>query len=468
MANPFRISADIPFNLGKAVGTLAILAATALSTPAMAGEFPAAIGLETLDGGNGFRLDGHDYDDRSGWSVAAAGDVNGDGFGDLIVGAYRGDQVFPSGIANSGESYVVFGKAGGFAASLDLATLNGGNGFRLDGIGEYDESGKSVAAAGDVNGDGFGDLIVGAAQADPNGNSYAGESYVVFGKAGGFAASLDLASLDGGNGFRIGGINAGDHIGSSVAGAGDVNGDGFGDLIVGATFAGKSYVVFGKAGGFAASFDLAALDGGNGFRLDGSGSPVAKAGDVNGDGFGDLIVGALFAGKYVVFGKAGGFAASFDLAALDGGNGFRLDGSGGSVAGAGDVNGDGFGDLIVGDHFAAPNGNSGPGRAMWCLARRAGFAASLDLATLDGGNGFRLDGVNAGDESGRSVAGAGDVNGDGFGDLIVGAHLADPDGPYNAGESYVVFGKAGGFAASLDLASARRRQRLPPRRRRCL
>ena len=139
-----------------------------------ASGFASSMNLSTLNGSNGFRLDGIDTYDNSGFSVASAGDVNGDGFDDLIIGAYGADP--------GGDSYVVFGKASGFASSINLATLNGMNGFRLDGgIDAADHSGLSVASAGDVNGDGFDDLIVGAPRADPGGDRYAGESYVVFG-----------------------------------------------------------------------------------------------------------------------------------------------------------------------------------------------------------------------------------------------------------------------------------------------
>ncbi len=198
-------------------------------------QFPSVIDLSALTGSAGanpgFRLDGIDAGDSSGRSVASAGDVNGDGFADLIIGALRAD---PGGDDEAGASYVVFGRASGFATSLDLATLDGTNGFRLDGIDAFDRSGASAASAGDVNGDGFADILIGAFGGEPGGDTYSGESYVVFGKASGFAASLDLAGLDGTNGFRLDGIDAYDRSGRSVASAGDVNGDGFDDIVIGA------------------------------------------------------------------------------------------------------------------------------------------------------------------------------------------------------------------------------------------
>jgi Ca2+-binding RTX toxin-like protein len=173
--------------------------------------------------------------------------VNGDGFDDLIIGALGAD---PNG-SNSGASYVVFGKASGFAANLNLSTLNGITGFQISGEAFGDNAGYSVASAGDVNGDGFGDVIIGAKGA-PNGNGI-GASYVVFGKVTGFTSEFNLSSIDGNNGFKINGEVAGDRSGNSVASAGDVNGDGFDDLVIGAKRAGvagidsgSSYVVFGS------------------------------------------------------------------------------------------------------------------------------------------------------------------------------------------------------------------------------
>jgi len=152
----------------------------------------------------------------------------------------------------SGSSYVVFGKASGFGAKLNLADLDGSNGFRLDGTVTSEWSGISVSNAGDVNSDGFDDVIIGADGfgASPNGN-FSGSSYVVFGKASGFSAKLDLSDLDGSNGFRLDGVAVQDGVGNSVSSAGDINGDGFDDLIVGARginqLTGASYVVFGHS-----------------------------------------------------------------------------------------------------------------------------------------------------------------------------------------------------------------------------
>ena len=281
----------------------------------------------------------------------------------------------------------------------------------------------------------------------------------MFGQTGTTAVNLSKVAA-GTGGFVINGVATNDYTGSSVSSAGDVNGDGFADLIVGgygAGAAGIAYVVFGKSSTTAVNLPTGtATTSTSGFVIkgvsstDNAGWAVSNAGDVNGDGLADLLVGAPLAdltstktssGKaYVVFGKTGNTA--IDLSAVAAGTGgFVMTGptatsqAGLAVSYAGDINGDGLADVIV----AAPY--DGPYTGKTYVVYGTSSTASIDLAKVaSGSGGFVINGASSSDYSGRSVSYAGDINGDGFDDLVVGADRANVGSVADAGKTYVLFG----------------------------
>ncbi|UOB18513.1 HYR domain-containing protein [Abyssalbus ytuae] len=451
--------------------------------------YPSSLDITTLNGNNGFRIPGIDPESQFGAETKFIGDINNDGFDDIALGVNNADI---NGLDLAGAAYIIFGSNMGLPAVFDINTLDGTNGFAVEGIAGSTRMGDSVEGLGDINGDGIDDLAIVSS----------GDTMIIYGKTIPFNATFNIDYADGTNGFLIQGANTANEI----ANLGDINGDNINDFAIGrANFSRAVWVIFGRLSNFPNSINESWLDGANGFginRYSNSSIPgflVGGAGDINNDGIDDMIIGDWSSGAgtqlertHLLYGR-NTFTAQIDLETSPVNEVFTIDHTGGNFLAftgtLGDINDDGIDDFFsersaifgkeVSDPFpshiplsSVEDGTYGfilPGGltsasigdinqdgindfisvyaslgleavAFVIFGSTTGFPDPINETTLDGTNGFIIPGFRT-SNIGRPASGGGDFNGDGISDFIVGSPGETPVGSTErTGEAYVIFG----------------------------
>ncbi|WP_299254809.1 integrin alpha, partial [uncultured Aquimarina sp.] len=458
--------------------------------------YPANFDITSLNGSNGFRIPGVEASSQFGAETKFIGDINNDGLEDISISFSSAER---GGVVGAGVVYIIFGSDTGFPSVFDVNILNGSNGFVFEGITQTEAIGLVVEGVGDINGDGIDDVVIGASRFSPG-------IVVLYGKSSPFNAVINRNDIGFSEGFTIITNSVSTQM-NDIGALGDVNGDGRNDFILGKAIGGDAWIFFGRPSNFPISVDASWLDGMNGFRTSSYSNSLREAylvggtGDINNDGFNDIILGdwSITSGSsfiertHVIFGR-NSFDPLVDVTSLDGSNGFVVDHTGGNFLAftgtLGDINGDGIDDFFsetaaifgkestdpfpayipfssvqdgtygfilpggltsasigdvnqdgINDFISVYRAESGPdANAYIVFGNTTGFPNPINESSLNGVNGFVIPGFRT-SNIGRPVSGDGDFNGDGISDFIVGSPGETPEGSTDrTGEAYVIFG----------------------------
>ncbi|MFA6028181.1 MAG: hypothetical protein WC752_04615 [Patescibacteria group bacterium] len=386
------------------------------------------------------KFTGVDAGDSAAWPLSSAGDVDNDGYDDFLVS---------SPFTTNGTAYLIYGQSDSLA-SASLSTF-----VKFSGEASGDGASYSVSGAGDVNSDGYDDILISATSNDNGGGINAGAVYLIYGKSEQYTGTTSLGSL-GTNGAKFTGEVASASVGEWTATAGDINNDGFDDFLASApktvVDAGTIYLIYGKSEKYSGTTSFGSI-GSNGAKFigeaggDTAGYCARTAGDVNNDGFDDFITGAAgnhnaggadAGAAYLIYGQSAKYSGSNTLGSLGAYDtkftGEAADDSAGyAVSSAGDVNNDGFFDILIGSDYNDESfENAG---ATYLIYGQTENLTDASLSTA-----VRFTGEAAGDRAGYSTSPAGDVNGDNYDDILIGA-FANGDGGVEAGAAYLIYGQ---------------------------